>query len=89
MLRLLFEKRLDEDKLKRETRVVPLLRANRVREACALAERRLLVRGFPVVRAGYTDDVDGRRLAASLMIPIGDAVRAAEFAGVLRKEDRD
>lgn len=70
-----------------EPRMVPLLRANRIGEACQIAVRRLRASGLmpmPFVRAGkatrdddwqeaHTSDMSGKRLAAALLIPISDS----------------
>lgn len=56
--------------LRGEPRILPLLSAGRVKEACAIAERRLMVSGLNPVRAGYSNLSDGARMAAALLIPV-------------------
>jgi len=74
--------------VKPEPRVVPLLQAGRVTEACRLAERRLRVSGLTVTRAEYSDQTDGLRLAAALLIPVHGIEWQARLAGVLRDSER-
>jgi CRISPR-associated protein Csx17 len=72
-------------RIRPEPRVLPLLRAGRVGEACRIAAQRLRVSGLPsmpaVLPTGVVRDVEwsecvcghrrARRLAAALLIPIG------------------
>ena len=62
----------DDDPIKLEPRILPLLRAGRASEACRIAERRLLVSGVPPLRgAGELGAaVDSDRLAAALLLPV-------------------
>ncbi len=87
LLRLLFDPTPAGERVKGEPRVLPLLRAGRVGQACGLAQRRLAVSGFPVVRVHYADEADGRRLGAALLIPVPRIERRAEWAGVVRKKE--
>jgi CRISPR-associated protein Csx17 len=59
--------------IKHEPSVVPLLRAGNVREALRVATRRLVSSGLtPFKSEFYYPDDEGPRLAASLLIPIGE-----------------
>ena len=72
--------------IKHEPAIVPLLRANRVREALELAARRLKSSGLtPLADNFYFDDQNGARLAAALLIPIYDQAVFALADSVLRK----
>jgi len=58
--------------LRREPRIISLLSADRVREACDIAKRRLAVNGvrpYPVV---YEEKLDTKNLIAGLLIPAGN-----------------
>jgi CRISPR-associated protein Csx17 len=52
-----------------EPAVIPLLRAQRVGDACRLVARRLHSKGLKATRAVFPDGEDGMRLAASLLVP--------------------
>jgi CRISPR-associated protein Csx17 len=52
-----------------EPAVIPLLRAQRVGDACRLVARRLHSKGLKPTRAVFPDGEDGMRLAASLLVP--------------------
>ena len=72
-----------------ETGLVPLLRANRVPDACRLAERRLRISGVGTLSYFGEDGIDGVRLLASLLIPVH--TRSFENHAlplVLKKENR-
>ncbi len=75
MLKLLFLPHALSDESGRKVRVtpepslIPLLRAGRVAEACRIAQRRLFTSGFNPVRADFTDNENGPRLAAALLLP--------------------
>jgi CRISPR-associated protein Csx17 len=56
--------------VKPEPSVIPLLRANRVSDACKIAARRLFVAGLNPTRAVFPDSGDGTRLAAALLVPV-------------------
>jgi CRISPR-associated protein Csx17 len=62
----------DHSPIKLEPRILPLLRAGRTEEACAIAERRLFVSGVPPLRgaASLGGAVDPARLAAALLLPV-------------------
>jgi CRISPR-associated protein Csx17 len=64
--------------IRHEPSIVPLLRAGRVGEALAIAERRLRSAGLTALTSQlYFPDEDGARLAAALLIPIdGGSVSA-------------
>ena len=90
LLRMLFDptvKTLDGEPMKGEPRVMPLLRAGRIGEACGLAKRRLRISGFPVVDAEYLDFDDGPRLAAALLIPVSSIQNEAECVGILKRDE--
>jgi len=53
-----------------ESRVIPLLLAGRVSEACTIAQRRLYASGFTPFKAKFPNSSDGARLAAALLIPV-------------------
>ncbi|GIW93145.1 MAG: hypothetical protein KatS3mg110_1186 [Pirellulaceae bacterium] len=90
--------------IKPEPRIIPLLLADRVAEACRLASARIRASGLcpmPSPMAGYPSRMadweppphsylDGRRLAASLLIPITDAALNQLVTMVVRPdEERD
>ena len=56
--------------IKPEPSVLPLLRANRIVDACAVAQRRLFSSGCSPTRAALADVEDGTRLAAALLVPV-------------------
>jgi CRISPR-associated protein Csx17 len=90
-------------RIRPEPRVVHLLRAGRLGEACAIAMRRLRASGLapiPRARAGRTRDrdweeldrkgsagLDPMRLAAALLIPISDAAVSRLVNMVTRTEN--
>ena len=53
-----------------EPALIPLLCAGRVREACQIAQRRLIASGLAPCRVSYPDSPDGKRLAAALLLPL-------------------
>ncbi|MBN1296307.1 hypothetical protein JXA80_05970, partial [bacterium] len=63
-----------------------LLRANRIGEACAVAQRRLFAAGYKPFRFRIPDHGDGMRLAAALLFPVRDRVR---IASMLLDRDND
>lgn len=83
-----------------EPQILPLLRADRIGEACRIAVRRLHSSGLmpmPHVRSGTaardadwqevnTSDISGKRLAAALLIPISDS-DAANLAQLVLRPD--
>lgn len=71
--------------IRHEPSIVPLLRAGRVGEALAIAERRLRSTGLtPFTSQLYFSDEDGARLAAALLIPIDEQSVCALAEAVLR-----
>ena len=48
------------------------LRANRVRDACHIAQRRLFSSGLAPLRTEFPDTGDGIRIAAALLLPVRD-----------------
>lgn len=69
-----------------EPAVVPLLRAQRVGEACRLASRRLHAGGRRPTKAAFPDGDDGLRLAASLLIP---SQRLREISRLVLEENQE
>ncbi len=57
-------------KLRAEPSIVPLLRANRIGEACEVAARRLYVSGVTPIHACFPNAGDGSWIAAGLIFPI-------------------
>ena len=53
-----------------EPAIVPLLCSQRVGAACEIARRRLFAAGLGPTKAAFSDEEDGIRLAAGLLIPI-------------------
>ncbi len=53
-----------------EREIVPLLCANRVSEACVVAQRRLITSGLAVIRSVFPDTTGGTALAAALLVPV-------------------
>lgn len=56
--------------IKPEPSIVPLLRANRIGEACTIAGRRLRITGFIPLTTAFQGGDDGLRIAAALLIPM-------------------
>lgn len=69
-----YEWTTDNEPMKLEPRILPLLRADRAQEACEIAERRLLVSGVPPLRGAGSlgGSIDPARLAAALLLPVRD-----------------
>ncbi len=89
LLKLLFlpngKLEADSQPIRHEPAVVPLLRAGRVGEALAIAERRLRSTGLtPFTAQLYFPDEEGVRLAAALLIPIDEASASVLAEAVLR-----
>lgn len=57
-------------KVRPEPSVVPLLCANRIDDACKVAQRRLFSAGLTPVQSRFQDGTDGIRIAAALLIPV-------------------
>lgn len=97
LLKLLFlpEGRLylpnnSEVMISHEPSIVPLLRANRVKEAIAVACQRLRSSGLvPAVRDFHSFDLSGTRLASSLLIPINNRSIQTIATLVLRNNWQD
>ena len=62
-----------------EPSVIPLLRANRISQACAVAQRRLFASGLNVLRAVFPDSADGTGLAAALLVPVRQSARLTQM----------
>ncbi|MFZ2957397.1 MAG: type I-U CRISPR-associated protein Csx17 [Candidatus Ozemobacteraceae bacterium] len=59
----------DHQVIRREPRLIPLLNAGRVSEACSVAFRRLMTAKLNPLRAEPDLTIDSRRLLASLVVP--------------------
>lgn len=59
--------------LKPEFSVIPLLRANRITDACKIAERRLKTKDIIPVTSSFPDGKNGVRISAALLIPLRNA----------------
>ena len=62
----------DKTIIKREPRIVHLLLAGRIRDACAVAIQRLHVSELNPLNVVYEERIDSIRLLASLLIPVWD-----------------
>jgi CRISPR-associated protein Csx17 len=69
LLKHLFHPKRDW-KIRPEPAILSLLAADRTREACEIAQRRLRISGLIPVDAIFPDECGGTRLAASLLLPI-------------------
>lgn len=56
--------------IKPEPSIVPLLKANRINDACNIAGRRLSSVGLAPITPKFPDGTDGVRIAAALLLPI-------------------
>jgi CRISPR-associated protein Csx17 len=65
--------------IRAEPSVIPLLRANRISQACAVAQRRLFGSGLNVLRAVFPDSADGTGLAAALLVPVRQSARFTQM----------
>ena len=65
--------------IRAEPSVIPLLRANRISQACAVAQRRLFASGLNVLRAVFPDSADGTGLAAALLVPVRQSARLTQM----------
>ena len=75
--------------IRHEPSIIPLLRANRVREALSIAYQRLQSSGLtPATREFHYSEEEGSRLASSLMIPIDANSIQSLAALVLRNNDQ-
>jgi CRISPR-associated protein Csx17 len=72
-------------RIRPEPAILSLLAADKTREACEIAKRRLRVSELRPVKSIFSDEPDGIRLAASLLIPI----RSIEYLSklVLQREE--
>ena len=61
--------------VKPEPSVIPLLCANRINDACRIAERRLKTKDFIPVTSAFPDGKHGVRIAAALLIPLRNEER--------------
>jgi CRISPR-associated protein Csx17 len=65
--------------IRAEPSVIPLLRANRISQACAVAQRRLFASGLAVVRSIFPDSAQGTALAAALLVPVRPSARLTQM----------
>ena len=65
--------------IRAEPSVIPLLRANRISQACAVAQRRLFASGLNVLRSSFPDSADGTGLAAALLVPVRQSARLTQM----------
>jgi CRISPR-associated protein Csx17 len=65
--------------IRAEPSVIPLLRANRISQACAVAQRRLFASGLNVLRSIFPDSADGTGLAAALLVPVRQSARLTQM----------
>jgi CRISPR-associated protein Csx17 len=65
--------------IRAEPSVIPLLRANRISQACAVAERRLFASGLNVLRTAFPDSGQGTALAAALLVPVRQSARLTQM----------
>ena len=73
--------------VKAEPSLPALLEAGRIREACSLAQRRLRAAGVAPIEADFEGaNLDGVRLAASLLIPVGNVAKLVESVVWIRSE---
>jgi CRISPR-associated protein Csx17 len=62
-------------KIKRESRILQLLIAGRISDACAVAVQRLHVSGLNPYIVDFQEEIDPIRLSSSLLIPVKDQWR--------------
>ncbi len=73
LLKLLHNpEKIRDKKIRIEPRIVHLLNAGRPDEACRIAKTRLRISGLNPHDVVYREDIDPKRLLASLLIPIRD-----------------
>jgi CRISPR-associated protein Csx17 len=65
--------------IRAEPSVIPLLRANRISQACAVAQRRLFASGLNVLRSIFPDSAQGTALAAALLVPVRQSARLTQM----------
>jgi CRISPR-associated protein Csx17 len=65
--------------IRAEPSVIPLLRANRISQACAVAQRRLFASGLNVLRSVFPDSAQGAALAAALLVPVRQSARLTQM----------
>ncbi|MEM4058641.1 MAG: type I-U CRISPR-associated protein Csx17 [Thermoplasmata archaeon] len=56
--------------IKPELSIISLLNAGRIGEACEIAKHRLYYSGLSPIKIRFSDRVNGRRIAASLLFPV-------------------
>jgi CRISPR-associated protein Csx17 len=78
----------EEIDVRPEPRLVPLLSAGRVSEACNIASRRLSSAGLNPMRVKFPDGEDGTRLAASLLIPVRRIYEISRLVFIPEEEDK-
>jgi CRISPR-associated protein Csx17 len=73
LLKLLHQpEKIRSKAIKIEPRIIPLLMAGRMEDACEAALHRLRVSGLSPFQVVYEDNIDPARLTASLLIPVKD-----------------
>ncbi|UUX93120.1 type I-G CRISPR-associated protein Cas8g1/Csx17 [Methanoplanus endosymbiosus] len=72
--------------VKPEPSVISLLCANRINDACKIADRRLRTKDFIPVTNSFPDGKDGVRISAALLIPLGKEGRLKKL--VLKEEKK-
>ena len=65
--------------IRAEPSVIPLLRANRIGQACAVAQRRLFASGLNVLRSIFPDSAQGTAVAAALLVPVRQSMRLTQM----------
>jgi len=69
--------------IRTEPSIIPLLRADRIGQACAVAQRRLFASGLNVMRTAFPDFGQGTPLAAALLVPVR---RTAAFTQMILQD---
>ena len=72
--------------VKPEPSIIPLLRAGRIKDACAIADRRLRTKDFVPVTCSFPDGDNGIRICAALLIPLRGEGRLKKL--VLKEEKK-
>lgn len=76
--------------IRHEPSIIPLLRANRIQEALAIAYQRLQSSGLmPATKDFYYSNSEGTRLASSLLIPLAPGSISSLANLVLRVNDQE
>jgi len=91
LLKLLFlpgKIELDKNKIsiRSEPSIVPLLNAGHIRDACKVAERRLISSELVPIASDFPDGDDGIRIAAALILPVRDKQKMTKKVLVSKPE---